>query len=175
GIGCDINTFLTHFYTIASHHIRMRRAKNFAFIFYDFTDKEFKRVLKREGIFARLDRLSGNDMTIFYIHTGSSMETMHKFNQKFMQLFGLQKDSPLPCIVFCRTDDTGFRDISIADLSSFDSMTYFHELYDSVEKYIQDGSEAVNNQYTWFKRVNKFVALEVVKAFITKIIESFFK
>ena len=39
---------------------REKRAKAFAFIFYDFTDSDLQKILKDQGVFARLDRLAGN-------------------------------------------------------------------------------------------------------------------
>lgn len=47
GIGHSADSFLERFHEIAVDHIEAGRAKALAFVFYDFQDREFKKVLKQ--------------------------------------------------------------------------------------------------------------------------------
>jgi hypothetical protein len=46
GIGHSVESFLERFEEIAISHIADGRAKSLAFVFYDYHDSEFKRILK---------------------------------------------------------------------------------------------------------------------------------
>ena len=59
--------FLNEFDNICMEHLASGRAKTFAFIVYDFHSITHQ-VLNNLGIFVELDRLSANDITIFYLY-----------------------------------------------------------------------------------------------------------
>src|SRR6266699_5117226 len=65
GIGYGLDSFLKRFEHICQEHVEAGRAKAFAFIFYDFNDQGLRTVLKDQGVFAQLDRLSGKNLSIF--------------------------------------------------------------------------------------------------------------
>lgn len=66
GIGHSVESFLARFEEIAISHIDDGRAKSLAFVLYDYHDSEFKQILKDQGVFAQLDRLSGKDLSVLY-------------------------------------------------------------------------------------------------------------
>ena len=83
GIGHSFNSFLRHFIVICEDHLENGRAKAFAFILYDFHDEHIKNdILKKQGGFAQLDRLSGNDLSVFYLHSD---------NKKLLKAFTVDK------------------------------------------------------------------------------------
>ncbi len=69
GIGHTFDTFLRKFIEICEEHLQTNRAKAFAFILYDFYDEATKKVFRNQGGFARLDRLSGQNLSVFYLHS----------------------------------------------------------------------------------------------------------
>lgn len=70
GIGYNLDSFVSRFESICQQHIDENRAKAFAFIFYDFTDSSFRKILKDKGAFVKLDRLSCQDkILVFFTYT----------------------------------------------------------------------------------------------------------
>lgn len=65
GIGHSFDTLVRRFIDICNAHLESGRAKGFAMLFYDFEDKALKNILKNQGGFAKLDRLSGTDLSFF--------------------------------------------------------------------------------------------------------------
>jgi hypothetical protein len=63
GIGHSSKSFSQRFEELCREHLQEGRARAFAFIFYDFEDQQFRTVLKDEGVFAKLDRLSGSNLS----------------------------------------------------------------------------------------------------------------
>ena len=96
GLGLGLDTFEARFEDICKEHLKHKRAKSFAFIFYDFTDNALRKILKDGGLFTQLDRLSGKDLSIFYLH-GSHRQTAEEFNKTFLQAVGLADTISLPC------------------------------------------------------------------------------
>src|SRR6266704_5407193 len=76
------------FDAICQEHVTSKRAKAFAFIFYDFVDQDLRRILKNQGAFAQLDRLAGDDLSVFYLHMGRR-DTVSKFNTAFLSKLGV--------------------------------------------------------------------------------------
>tara|TARA_R110002050_G_scaffold265253_2_gene406278 strand:+ start:5223 stop:5807 length:585 start_codon:yes stop_codon:yes gene_type:complete len=58
--------FVQQFDSICKDHLTTVRAKKFAFIVYDF-HSPMHEVLQNQGVFIELDRLSGKDITVFYL------------------------------------------------------------------------------------------------------------
>lgn len=171
GIGHSADSFLERFHEIAVDHIEAGRAKALAFVFYDFQDREFKKVLKDQGIFAQLDRLSGNKLSVFYLHSGSD-RLLKKFNETLITALGVDEQAKTPCVVFCRTSSDGFTDISVARLHSADLIHGFHELYGVIEAYISGDKFKPEPKYiSWVKGSFKFVSLESIKALIRELLK----
>lgn len=171
GIGHTSESFLERFQQIAFDHMDSGRAKAVAFVFYDFNDYEFKEILKDQGVFAQLDRLSGQNLSVFYLHSGSDA-LLKKFNAKLKTALGVYARAKTPCVVFCRATDKGFEDIAIANLESPDLINGFHELYGVIESYIGNiNLEREPKSFRWIKGASKFVSLEVIKAAIAELIK----
>ena len=171
GIGHGFDSFIKRFEEIAIEHYKTKRAKSFAFIFYDFTDRDFKRILKDEGVFAKLDRLSGSELSVFYLHSGSS-HSIDKFNSTLISALGVEKEAHPPCVVFCKASDNGFKDISVALLESPDIVHGFQELYEVIESYINGRKDTESPKYIqWIKGSVKFVSLESIKTLVREVLK----
>ncbi|WP_156481402.1 hypothetical protein [Microbulbifer thermotolerans] len=171
GIGHSADSFLERFHEISVDHIKSGRAKALAFVFYDFHDREFKQILKDHGVFSQLDRLSGNDLSVFYLHSGSD-RLLKMFNETLMDALGVNEKAHTPCVVFCRTSSDGFTDISVARLDSADLIHGFHELYGVISAYISGDKAQPEPKYiSWVKGSFKFVSLESIKALIRELLK----
>jgi hypothetical protein len=161
GIGHGLNSFLARFDQICIEHKKSRRAKAFAFIFYDFRDDGLRTILKDQGVFASLDRLSGDALSIFYLHTGMQ-SAVNKFNSTFLKRLEIEDQATPPCVVFFRLSRDQLTDVTVAQLDSGDLIHGFKELYDVVQKYIE-GTNVKTRYIRWGKSAAKFVAIEGVK------------
>ncbi|WP_146021813.1 MULTISPECIES: hypothetical protein [unclassified Pseudomonas] len=169
GIGHSVKTFLAEFEKIAINHVEKGRAKSIAFIFYDFQDRDFKRVLKSEGVFTQLDRLSGKDLSIFYLHSGND-QVLSSFNSVLLAALGAEA-ARKPCVVFCKATQEGLSDISVANLDSADLIHGFHELYGVIESFLNSQTPEVK-AIGWVASGAKFLSLEVVKELIKALIKA---
>lgn len=165
GIGYGLISFLERFETICDEHQQNKRAKSFAFILYDFNDKAFKKVLKDRGVYTKLDRLSGNNLSIFYLHSGQE-DNVYQFNNELVSRIGLDTTINFPCVVFFKLKKGKFKDISIAQLDNANLVHGFMELYEIIEVYIAKEKELPNLSFKslkWIISPSKFVSAEVVK------------
>lgn len=141
GIGYSIRTFVDRFDAICSERAEKEQGRAFAFIFYDFTNKAVRRILKDLGGFAKLDRLSGDKLSVFYLHPGTR-GILDAFNSYFFTLLGIKDTVRLPCLVFFRVAEQKVRDIEIAQLDSADLIHGFTEIYGAIESYIRENRAA---------------------------------
>lgn len=165
GIGHGLRSFLERFDEICARHLKQGRARSFAFIFYDFNDRDLRSVLKNQGVFAQLDRLSGSELSIFYLHAGTRA-AVESFNKHFFSVLGIQEKATLPCVVFFRVHESAIEDIEIAQLESADLVHGFAELYDAIEQYISNKpviAPEPSRAIRWFKGSAKFLSLEVFR------------
>lgn len=168
GIGHSAASFTKRFEELCHQHLREGRARAFAFIFYDFGDAAFRAVLKDQGVFAELDRLSGKDLSVFHLHS-ARRKAVERFNSTFLEKLGIAGDVRLPCLVFFRVQDDGIHDIAVAQLESADLIHGFHELYGHIERYIRDdlGTQPKESRYVrWLKSSAKFVSIEAFRAWL---------
>ncbi len=172
GIGHGLDSFLERFDSICAEHLAAGRARAFAFIFYDFTDNKFCKILKNQGVFAKLDRLSGTNLSIFYLHRGTK-HAVKVFNDTFMKALGVEEQALPPCVVFFRVHEGQIEDVEIAQLDNADLIHGFNELYGSVEQYIkaQPRTAANSTALKWFKNSSKFIGLELFRAALKKAFE----
>jgi hypothetical protein len=169
GIGHSLESFQKRFDRICADQLEDRRAKAFAFIFYDFTDQDMRGILKDEGVFAQLDRLSGRNLSLFYLHAGSH-DAIERFNEHFMSVLEVEGRATLPCVVFFRVDGEMLEDVRVAQLESPDLIHGFRELYDVVESYINEApySRSRTNALHWITSGAKFISLEAFRAAIQR-------
>lgn len=96
--------FTSQFEKICEEHIDTDRAKKFAFIVYDF-HSETHQVLQDIGAFVELDRLSGKNITIFYLdgQRNKEVNTQNKLYENMNEIFLSLTDQNIqriPFIVF---------------------------------------------------------------------------
>jgi len=168
GIGHSVASFTARFESLCHEHMESGRARAFAFIFYDFGDQTFRAILKDQGVFAKLDRLSGRDLSIFYLHT-ARRSVVERFNAAFLEKLGIASDIQLPCLVFFRVNGDQVTDIRVAQFEGSDLIHGFHELYGAIERYKNEdlGGAAGQSKYVqWFVSGVKFVSIEVFRAWL---------
>lgn len=176
GIGHGLRSFLARFDEICAQHLADGRARSFAFIFYDFTDEALRKILKNQGVFAQLDRLSGTKLSIFYLHA-SVRASVEAFNAHFFSALGIEDQTTLPCVVFFRVHEGSIEDIEIAQLESADLVHGFSELYGAIEKYLSAQPAAPaepSRALRWLKGSAKFLSVEVFRAALKKGFELLF-
>lgn len=169
GIGHSVSTFLDEFEKIAVEHVEKGRAKSIAFIMYDFNNREFKRILKDEGVFAQLDRLSGKDLSVFYLHSGND-RVLSNFNSVLLAALGAE-DARKPCVIFCKATPEGLCDVKVSSIDSADLIHGFHELYGVIESYLRNQTPRANT-LGWVAKGAKFISVEAVKELIKALIKA---
>ncbi len=166
GIGHNLESFQRRFDQICDEHLAKGRTSSFAFIFYNFTNNEFRQILKDEGAFAKLDRLSGTELSLFYLHTGRK-SALDSFNTHFLSALGVKDQASLPCVVFFRVKENEVIDVEIAELESANLIHGFHELYVAIESYLESNSAAPASEsraIRWISGGAKFASVEVFRA-----------
>jgi len=137
GIGHSLKSFMTRFELLCQEHLCDGRASAFAFVFYDFDDEELRHLLRDQGVFTKLDRLSGVNLSLFYLHAGRR-RTVERFNAEFLDRLGVDGGTRLPCVVFFRVKEDKIEDVTVAELENANLIHGFRELYGVVESYIKD-------------------------------------
>jgi hypothetical protein len=176
GIGYGFNNFLTRFVTICEEHQRNQRARAFAFILYDFENTAIKKVLKLQGGFARLDRLSGHDLSVFYLH-GGSRDICQTFNEIFMGSFGLSQTHQLPLVLFFNMRDGDVEDIEVFPLEQDNISFAFDEVFGIIEDYVkkmrtpQIPLSKQNKAWVAIKKIGKVAGEKTLEVLISKAVE----
>lgn len=176
GIGHGLDSFIGRFDEICTQHATTGRAKAFAFILYNFNDAVLRRVLRDQGVFARLDRLSDSDLSVFYLHAGTQ-RSLDAFNVHFISTLGVNETPRLPCVIFFRFMNGNIKGVEIVELESADLIHCFQELYEVIEKYIADQPTQNSSAgvIKWIKVSGKFVGLEVFREGLKKGLELLLK
>jgi hypothetical protein len=170
GIGHTFESLTKRFIDICNDHLQNGRAKAFAFLLYDFHDEQIKKILKSHGGFARLDRLSGDQLSLFYLHS-KNKKLLHAFNEVFMRAFEVQSaEVNLPLVLFFKVSNNEVVDVEIVELERSELMFAFNELYEILESYI--GNIRIDSHPTVGKinRVRQ-LAKKAQKLIVEKIIE----
>lgn len=166
GIGHHVTGFNERFDDICNEHLRSGRAKAFAFIFYDFEDRDFRSLLKDTGFFVKLDRLAGSDLSIFFLHA-RERRTIDAFNRKFLEVLKVPAAS-LPCITFFRLDEGLVKELQVVPL---ENASLIHGL-DELSTIIRSYKEGLQNPQTpplyirLFRSTAKFIGLETFRALL---------
>ena len=162
GIGHSLGSFLERFDTICKEHTEQDRARAFAFIFYNFSDQHLRRILKDQGAFAKLDRLAGQDLTVFYLNSGSQDAVM-TFNSMFFTALKLEEKAKPPCVVFFKLRRDHVEQIVVAQLNNAELIHGFKELYEVIERYIRsdkDNAKVVLKSLSWIRSTLRFLSIE---------------
>ena len=160
GIGHSFRTFEERFEAIC----RSKAEQSFAFIFYDFSHTGLRTILEDQGVFTQLDRLSGERLSVFYLH--SSGRQPRRFNRTFIKAIGVQ-DARIPCVVFFHwREGRGFTKVSVVPLEHLDLIHAFHELYGVLSDYMNNVPiDREKLRYLpWLTSGARFISLEAVRA-----------
>ena len=164
--GHSLETFLRRFDEICTEKGSKR---SFAFIFYDFRDSIIKKILKDEGVFVELDRLSEKKLSIFFLHAASENGT-RRFNRAFLSKLGLKGKVELPCVVFFKLNDSEVTDVTAVTIGT-DLIQGFHELYEIINQYLKDEQPKQNWKVVrYIKSALTFVSLELLRAEIRSLL-----
>lgn len=176
GIGYGLDNFLSRFISICEQHKKDLRAKAFAFILYDFENEAIRKVLKLQGGFARLDRLSGRDLSIFYLHSGNR-GIFRAFNEIFMGAFDLKKSYHLPLILFFNLEDGDVENVDVFPLQQDNLAFAFDEVFRIVEDYVKKmnmSQTPINKEskaWAVVKKIGKVASDKALEVLITKAME----
>lgn len=170
GVGLKLEGFLQRVEEICAEHVREGRARAFAVILRDARDRDLRRILTDQGAYAKLDRLSSDALSVFFVHTASN-EALSRFNHIVGARIGVE-DSRLPAVAFFKTvtlddDSVGFTDVEVVPLDSTDLIHGLHELYQRIERYIaaMDKPAQVGiGRDGKVRAAGKFVSLEMLRA-----------
>lgn len=174
GIGHGYDSFLRQFIEICESHLKNGRAKSFAFILYDFQDKQIRKILKSQGGFARLDRLSGSELSVFYIHSDNK-KLVKAFNHIFVGAFEIENTAELPCVLFFKMDDGEVKGLQIVELEQTNKMFAFEELFSTIESYLKNSKKIPkpkrNKLTEFFGKVKNITVEELIEWVIEQGIE----
>lgn len=170
GIGHGYESFLRKFISICESHLENDRAKSFAFLLYDFHNHEIREILKSQGGFAKLDRLSGKELSIFYIHTDNK-KLIKSFNRVFIGAFEIENIAELPYVLFFKVADGDVKDVEIVELEQSNMMFAFQELYTTIEEYIENSEKLSKPKKNKFVKTFKKVKTMSVNQFIGWVIQ----
>lgn len=172
--------FLHQFDNICKEHLATKRAKKFAFILYDFHSATHC-VLQNQGIFTDLDRLSGQNITIFYLD-GQLDEQRNIQNRLFQNLNQIvtelanQEIQSVPFIVFfdfLEGDIGNFQCYSIRDNEKF----ILADLMKAISKELQSltnkrSKKNFSDIPTLLKETPKIIYTEFIKLLFKGVCES---
>lgn len=183
GHGHSFETFLKRFREICFEHIKNKRAKAFAILFYDFQNDNFKKLLKQNNVFTELDRLSGKDLSVFYLHSSSKEEKIDEFNTIFQEVFDVKEKLELPFVLFLKFDPAinEITDLRAVVLEKHDIILSFNELYKTLGDYIgelnKEGNtdeKSVSKGINLLQTIKKIGIERFIKTIFDKVFEQFF-
>lgn len=172
GIGHSLDTFLSRFDDICKDHLTTGRATSFAFIFYDLDDRALKRILKDHGVFTKLDRLSGQKLSLFYLHNPADPRNVKSFNEELHSRLGVSSSGP--CIVFFRFEEGRITNLQVSTISSTDVMHGFQEIYEIVSDYLSEEPAVKKPPKRWvFLRAGvQWIGKEAITSIVKEAIEN---
>ena len=168
GIGHSLTSFLARFELLCQEHLHEGRAHAFAFVFYDFCDEEFRHILRDQGVFAQLDRLSGTNLSLFYLHAGRR-GTVERFNAEVLERLGVANDVLLPCVVFFHVKEDKIEDVTVAQLENSNLIHGFHELYGVIERYISGNLDNLRDEPRYLSLIRsgtRFIGIELFRTLL---------
>lgn len=171
--------FVKQFDKICEEQLADKRAKKFAFIIFDFHSPTHS-ALKNQGVFTDLDRLSGKDITIFYLD-GQLNEQRNRQNNLFQNLNSIvtglanQSIESIPFILFfdfIDGDVENFKCYPIRDSENFilkDLTTAVSKELSSLPKETQ--KKETSTVINLIKETPKIVYTEFIKLVLNGIFE----
>jgi hypothetical protein len=110
GQGLGYDEFKLRLKEICEEHLREKRARIFAFVFYDMTHGIILEALRGAEGFIRLDKTSGKDVSLFYLHNQAVDQYSNDFNQRFFAALNIEGQTEPPCMVVFKFEDGCFVD-----------------------------------------------------------------
>ncbi len=166
--GMGYSEFVDGFEEICKQHIDDKRARAFAFIFYNMIDGTIRSALKSARGFEILNKQSGNDITLFYLHSHSpnNLNYCDKFNQEFMRTLNISEQVTPPCIVFFRINAKEITDINFSQIDgeTEDEHLIVEELRRNIKNYIDQLNKegdisALSSMGGWISKIAFMQAL----------------
>ena len=115
--GHSVEQFHTRFLAICGEHRASRRALAFAFILYDFSDPQVKKMLDDDDYWRALDEISGQNLSVFSFHqiprrSQREMRMMTSFSAAprddhytaLWRYVGLERAPEIPSILFFQVE-----------------------------------------------------------------------
>jgi hypothetical protein len=130
GQGLGHDDFKRRFRTICEEHLQEKRARIFAFVFYDMNHGIVREALRSADGFRRLDEVSGKDVSLFYLHDRAIERHGNNFNQRFLRALNIQNQAKPPCMVVFKFEDSSFVDGTIfpLDYENKDAVTVANDM-----------------------------------------------
>ena len=150
--------FVNQFDNICKEHLADKRARKFAFIIFDFHSATHS-VLQNQGVFTDLDRLSGKDITIFYLdgQLNQHRNTQNKLFQNLNDLVTGLADQSIQSIPFIL-----FFDFIEGDVNNFKC----YPIRDNEKFILKDLTNAVTNELQSLPKESKKGKTSTVLNFI---------
>jgi hypothetical protein len=169
GIGHSYDSFFARFQKICQSYISAKKAHAFAIIIYDFQNTSILNILKSQGGFAKLDRLSGSNLTVFYIDS-KKPKIIDAFNEIFRKAFEIDEKITSPFVIFVKFDGEieEVKDFKISLLEQQNYLFAFDELYATIKEYIEElnRNNNIRNQVNhviqvakYYKNILEFISL----------------
>lgn len=139
GQGLSYDDFERRFKEICEEHLREKRARIFAFVFYDTTHSIVREALRDAEGFRRLDETSGRDVSLFYLHDRAVDKHWNDFNQRFLKALKIKGQAEPPCMVVFKFEDGSFVDGMIFPLDdeNKDTVTVANDMVHFLRSAIQ--------------------------------------
>ena len=170
-LGHTAKSFAQRFTQLCDEHLREGRADAFAFIFYDFLDRDLRTLLQDPGVFTELDRLIGKSLSVFFLHDGGK-RSIERFNERFISELEIADKVTLPCIVFFKFENQQIGDVVVVPLESATLKHGLHEMYGVIRRYMDTELAAEPSRPKsshWLKSGGKFIGVELFRAMLREV------
>lgn len=176
GIGHSFDSFLRRFSDICEKSKSENIRKTFAFILYNFNDEYLKQILKNDGVFTKLDRLTGNYLDVFYLNSNDS-EIFGNFNKIIIHSFDFYEELKLPAIIFFDFFNRNIENVEILEIEMKNKYTGFHEISEILKKHIKNENKIYENKVTEKKglKILSSFTKEIAMTVIAERINEFLK
>ncbi|KAA0075884.1 hypothetical protein [Tardiphaga sp. P9-11] len=160
-IGYELPDFLNRFDQILKSHLDEGRARAFAFLFYNFEQKEFKNLVLDPEVMISLDRLTGKELSVFFFDEGKK-RSLATFNNKFTKKLGFEGTSKTPCIVFFKFEKGVVTGTSMAVLSSHQHLG-FNTIKEAIDAYLGKTPKKTTASWKWLAPTSLSIGVVAIK------------
>ncbi|MGB6103065.1 MAG: hypothetical protein WBF88_04355 [Pusillimonas sp.] len=144
GVGMGYEEFRQEFARVCEKHLQSGRARSFGFIFYNMADGFILNALHQPQGFEILNEASGQEMTLFHLHSEAAHSYANDFNNKFLNILNVIGQASPPCIVFFRVYKGNAEDVDIRNLDSETEEP--HYIVEELRRYIAEYNDRVNSE-----------------------------